>query len=101
MATTYVVMQNISGQHVVLGTASGDTPREAVKVYSEPESGPVQGHYVLVPVRNWSEEIAQPEVRVAYQSRGFTGNGEEPETVDPQPEDEQAELAAAIEDDES
>lgn len=109
MATTYVVMledDETSALHI-LGTGSGDTPREAVKAFSEPEGeSPVKGLFIAVPQRNWSEELAEPKVAVAYTSRGYdqrlvgssTGESNDDDPLD-EPEAEQ--LAAAIEGDES
>jgi hypothetical protein len=78
VATTYIVLRETDdGEEptflLILGTAEGDTPREAVKTYSEPAGKePVNGRYIAVPMRNWSEEAAEAETRVKYESSGYT-----------------------------
>ena len=107
MPTTYVVMvedDETSALHI-LGTGEGDTPREAVKAFSEPEGeAPVAGLFIAVPQRNWSEEIAEPKVTVGYTSRGYDQRAAFPLTPaeieeggpQPPPSEEAAELAAVI-----
>jgi len=86
VATTYIVLRKAESEGRVrldeLGRVSADTPRQAIKVFSEPDGEVNEGGYVATPERNWTEEECWVETRVRYGQRGDEPEDEEPDEAD-------------------
>jgi hypothetical protein len=83
LATTYIVLRELQTPEVIgfemLGTADTDTPRQAIKAFSENGEGKratvAPGAYVAVPARNWTEEECEVKQEVRYRARNPVPGG--------------------------